>query len=237
MSGRPVVFFHVMKCGGSSVRAALAEGVPGGRAGPGVFELDGRAAKAAAGGTTDDDWQFRDVLLPYVVATARPAVVLGHFRYRDRHAPLLDEAHLVTVLRDPVERLLSLYDYRRYQPGVVLPVSASLEDQLASQRWALEGHRYIDTFGGRDGLDPTSAEAVEATVENLRRFAVVGSVDRLDAFARDVSALLGTPVEIPRLNASPAPADRQVDADVLAQIRAMCAADSQVYERVVGTTE
>lgn len=232
---RPVVFLHVMKCGGSSVRAGLATGLTGHRHGPEVFELDGRAAKTAAGGTVSGDWAFRDALLPYVVATLRPAVIVGHFRYRDRHEPLLDAAHVVTVLRDPVERFLSLYDYRRNRTGVVLPVSRSLEEQITSQRWAREGHRYISTFCGREDLDLRSEEAIAAAVANLRRFAVVGSVERLDAFAEQLSALVGKPLTFPMLNTSPAPAATEPDPDLLAQLRDLCAPDIQVYERVIGS--
>ena len=232
---KPVVFFHVMKCAGSSVRAGLATGLTGQRQGAEVFELDGTAAKAAAGGTVSGDWAFRDVLLPYVVATQRPAVVVGHFRYRDHHAPLLDLAHLVTVLRDPVERLVSLYNYRRHRSGVVLPVSRSLEEQIALQRWDREGHRYISTFCGRDDIDPRSEQAIAAAVANLRRFAIVGSVARLDAFAERVSALVGRPIEFPVLNTRPARAAIGTDPALLALMRDLCAADYAVYEQVLGS--
>lgn len=234
---RPVVFFHVMKCGGMSVRAALAVDIAGHREGPNVFELDGRASKAAAGGSVGADWQFRDALLPYVVTTLRPAVVLGHFRYRAGHEPLFDAAHLVTVLRDPVERLVSLYHYRRHRQGVDLPVSASLEEQISSRRWAIEGHRYVDTFAGRDDVDPRSDEAIALAVDNLRRFAVVGALERLDAFSSDVSTLLGTRVSIPVLNTSPVPdPGTEIDPGLLEQIREMCAVDSQIYEEIIRGT-
>ena len=227
---RPVVFLHVMKCGGSAVRAGLATGLTGARHGPSVFELDGRATKAAAGGNILDDWAFRDALLHYVVATQDPAVVVGHFRYRDAHAPLLERAHVVTVLRDPVERLLSLYRYRRYGAGVDrprprtldLPLSRTLEEQVASDRWVGEGHRYVSTFCGHDGLDPRSDAAIDATVANLRRFALVGVAEDLDRFGEELSAIVGTPIAFPVLNTSPAPVpepSHEVDPAVLTRLR------------------
>ena len=231
---RPVVFFHVMKCAGSSVREGLTMGLAGYRDGPEVFELDGNAAKTAAGGTVSGDLAFRDVLLPYVVATQHPAVVLGHFRYRDYHAPLMEAAHLTTVLRDPVERLVSLHAYRRHQPGVVLPVSRDLREQIASKQWNHEGHRYVSTFCGRDDLDPYSEEAIATAVANLRRFAVVGSVERLDDFAARVSALVGAPIAFPVLNTRPALAVTETDPEFMAVMRDLCAADIAVYEQVTG---
>jgi len=234
---KPIVFFHVMKCGGTSVREGLLSAV-GQRTGPKIFELDGEAAKTAAGGQDPDNWAFRDALLPYVLLASEPAIVLGHFRYRDRYHELLDTAHFVTVLRDPVERLVSLYKYRRYKDGVDVPVSAGFEDFLATPRWAKEGGNYATTFCGRSDLEPGSDEAVAAAVANLRRFAVVGCVERLGEFAQQLTARFGLDVTFPFYNRSPAPevAESQaIEAAVLQRAREICAPDLQVYEQVIPT--
>jgi hypothetical protein len=229
---KPLVFFHVMKCGGTSVRAALATGVAARRNGPDVFELDGEAAKVAAGGTDLDNWTFRDALLPYVLQTLRPPVVLGHFRYRDRYAQVVDSAHFVTVLRDPVERIVSLYKYRRYKADVDVPVSLTFDEFLATKRWAKEGHLYVDTFRGRDDLDSRSDEAVAAAVANLRHFAVVGFLDRLEDFSSRVTECTGKPVTIPIYNTSPAPEDSDIDAAARERAKAVCEPDCRLYEQV-----
>jgi len=230
---KPLVFFHVMKCGGTSVRAGLATGTAGRRHGPEIFELDGAAAGAAAGGGVADDWKFRDALLPYVLATTHPAVVLGHFRYRDRYRDLADGAHFVTVLRDPVDRIVSLYKWRRYKEGITAPVSRSFDQLVASGRWAKAGQAYVDAFCGNDELDPKSEAAAAAAVENLRRFAVVGLIDHLDDFSSRVSACLGRVVSIPVLNRSPAPPDAEIDADARERAKVLCAPDYRVYDQLV----
>jgi Sulfotransferase family len=232
----PLVFLHVMKCGGTSIRSALASAAAGGQEDPRVFELDGQAAIRAVDGDNRRNWAFRDALLRYVLASApRPAVVLGHFRFREEHVASLDSAHFVTVLRDPVDRLVSLYRYRRWKEGVDVPFSGTLAEFLETPRWQKEGHLYVDTFCGRDGLDPRSDEAVDAAVVNLRRFAAVGVLDRLGQFAAAVGSLLGAPVAIPVLNTTPAPAEgAAADADgaELARAREICAPDARVYEAV-----
>jgi hypothetical protein len=233
---RPTVFFHVMKCGGTSVRSGLAASATGSRQGSNVFELDGDAAKAAAAGTNVDNWVFRDALLPYVLVTMRPSIVLGHFRYRDRYLELLDSADFVTVLRDPVERIVSLYKYRRYREGVDIPVSFGFDEFIATPRWAKEGHLCVDTFCGRDDLDPRSDEAVAAAVANLRRFAVVGFIDRLDDFSSAVTSRLGKPVTIPMLNTSPAPADADIEPDALERARLVCAPDIALFEQTLAAS-
>jgi hypothetical protein len=237
---KPVVFLHVMKCGGTSVRYALAMGAAGRLDGPEIFELQGGVANAVIGGTNAENWAFRDALLAYVVRAMHPAIVLGHFRYRDSHRDLLEDAHFVTVLREPVERIVSLYKYRRYKEGVDIPVSVSFADFIATNRWAKEGRKYVETFCGRDDLDMRSDEAVDAAVANLRRMAVVGFTDRLEDFATGVTACLGSPVSIPRFNRSPAPesaaqadvdTDTEIDAATLDHVREVCAPDISVYEQ------
>lgn len=253
---RPVVFFHVMKCGGTSVRAGLSTGainrpplpvlppepgeedaVPEPPSPPTlespIFELSGEAAKAAAGGTNHDNWIFRDALLPYVLEAMQPALVLGHFRYRDRYASLAETNHFVTVLREPVDRIVSLWKYRRYKEGVDVPVSMSFDDFLESRRWSREGHAYVETFCGRSDLDLRCDEAVAATVENLRRFSVVGFTDRLDSFSSLVSEALDSTVTIPMYNLSPAPEDAEISAESMERARVVCEPDSRVYEQVL----
>ena len=230
---KPLVFFHVMKCGGTSVRAGLATGAAGTRRGADVFELDGPAAKAAAGGGLVEEWQFRDALLPYALAAANPAVVLGHFRYRDRYADLERAAHFVTVLRDPVERMVSLYKWRRYKEGIAAPLSRSFDQLVSSGRWAKQGQVYVETFCGRDDLHPRSEEAAAAAVANLRRFAVVGFITHLDDFSAQVSERIGRAVSIPVLNRSPAPPDTEIDAGMLERARVLCEPDYRVYDALL----
>jgi hypothetical protein len=222
-----------MKCGGTSIRWALAQAAAGHATGPGVFELDGQAALDAVGGDNRRNWEFRDALLRYVLSATSPDVVLGHFRFRDEHAAHLASAHFVTVLRDPVDRLVSLYRYRRWKEGVDVPFTGTLAEFLETPRWQKEGHLYVDTFCGRDGLDPRSDEAVTAAVANLRRFAAVGVLERVDGFAAAVGSLLGTPVSIPTYNTTPAPAEAggtEIEPRVLERAREVCGPDVRVYE-------
>jgi hypothetical protein len=169
-----------------------------------------------------------------VLRTTRPRVVLGHFRYRNAYQELMADAHFVTVLRDPLERMVSLYKYRLYKEGVDVPVTGGFDEFIGSSRWAKEGHAYVATFCGDADMDPRSDAAVAAAVDNLKRFAVVGFTEALDDFSRRVGACVGTPVNISVLNTSPAP-PTQLDheiADAADRLREICAPDLRVYECV-----
>jgi hypothetical protein len=137
------------------------------------------------------------------------------------------------MLREPVDRIVSLYKYRRYKEGVDVPVSMSFDEFLDSKRWSREGHLYVDTFCGSDDLEPRSDEAVEAAIANLGRLAVVGRIECPEEFSRRVTELLGAEVSIPVLNQSPAPesaADDEIGAAALERARRVCAPDTRVYE-------
>jgi hypothetical protein len=232
----PVVFLHVMKCGGTSVRAGLSRAI-GGDADHPIFELQGQAVIGVVGGRHADNWQFRNRLLHYLLLGPRPSLVLGHFRYRNEYDELLGAAHFVTVLRDPLERFVSLYKYRRHKDTVDVPVSGSFEQFLETPRWQKQGHVYVTTFSGRDDLDPHSEEAIEQTISNLGRFAVVGDITNVGSFCDGVAAIIKKPVEIPRFNPSPSPAgsgSAEIDPESLARAREICAPDQAVYDAVFG---
>jgi hypothetical protein len=236
----PVVFIHIMKCAGTSVRGGLARGLLGQRTTDALFELDGQAAnEATADATNEANWEFRDALLAYELLTASPQLALGHFRYRSRYAELVPNARFITVLREPVERLVSLYNYRRFRPNVHWPVGMTFDEFLESP-WAAEGHNYVRTFCGRADLDPRSDEAVTAAIDNLRRFAVVGCTSRLDDFAGAISALVGKPVKFPRRNTKDTWSELvdvpDPDPESIERARQICEPDTRVYQALFGET-
>lgn len=233
---RPIVFFHVMKCGGTSVRRSLVDATP--RGPDDVFELHGEAAMAAVGGITHqaENWRFRRELLAYLLHGTPPAVIVGHFRYHHALAPLRDRAHFVTVLRPPVDRVVSLYRYRRYsgrRGGI--PAPDSLRDILDDPGWMSSGHHYVETFCGDPGLDPRSDRAIEAAIENLSSFTIVGDTGAMADFAVRMSAITGGDFAVDHHNASPAPDDLPDPTELRAELDELCAPDRRVYEEVLAS--
>ncbi len=106
--------------------------------------------------------------------------MIGHFWF-GLHEHVSRPSVYVTALRNPVERVLSLYYYTRLQDSISL-------DQFVAE----PPFREIDNDQTRRiaGVDPEigecTPEMLATAKENLRRFAVVGTIERLD----DTLALL-----------------------------------------------
>lgn len=213
-----------MKCGGTSVRAAFRETATS------VFTLHGEAAVEAAGGylAQDENWRFRAELLTYLLEVGEHDTILGHFRYHDRHEAYLGSADFVTVLRQPIDRFQSLYAYRRSRPQATVSAERPLDEVLADPMWQAAGRIYVDTFCGDPTLQPGSAEAVAAAIANLRRLAVVGTLDDMAGFGAAITAATGRPIAVPTRNVGTV--DVAVTDDQRATIEELCRPDQAVYD-------
>jgi hypothetical protein len=239
----PIAFLHVMKCGGTSVRAALQTAAD--RSMTRVFELDGKENNRAARRIRIPTWSMRDAMLVYALHDPRVRVAMGHFRYDEyAHGRELERAHFVTLLRDPFERFVSLFLFRRFN-RTMLRTSPHLDALLTDRegeavRW---GATYVELFRG--GLEPHDRPVdegdVEAACTNLDRFSVVGCLEHLPAFASALRAATGLPVTVGRENpgAAPSAAREELLADdrAVERIRELCEPDRLVYDWIHGRVD
>ena len=189
-SPRAVVFLHLFKCGGTTVIERLRRAVPAER-----FEHV-RNPKA-----------FRAVLSADPARAGTYDVVAGHIdmRLMERHFPT---AHWVTVLRDPVDRMLSQYEH--FRRAAARPDETGTDahhfraafcaDNDLAAFVTSEDPRltvYTRNFmarklagGDDDGVD--EAMLAERALAALGRFALVGTTDTLDGeFLPELDALVG----------------------------------------------
>lgn len=227
-----VLFLHVPKAAGTSYAVALADALGGPSLIPDIPV-----------GITSEEFQQVDVdsLRDY-------AFVAAHVDYGlCRRAPFLRPA---TVVRDPVDRIVSWYHYVLNDDGASLAPWRNLiqrrhltvEEFLLhpSLRW-LHGQAETMQIAGYlwsgDPL-PFIDDFVPTAMANLAAFAHVGLYERLGDSMRLAQAELGldsVPV-LPDRNVSPArPAE--LDPDVRAQVAGLLGMDSAFYPLAVAEFE
>lgn len=228
-----VAFLHVPKAAGTSYLEALAAAIGGRQL---VVRIPGEITSEA----------FQQTLVPE--SLRQYSFVAGHFDYDVcRRAPFLRP---VTVLRDPVDRIVSWYHYtlRSVDEGLA-PWRRFIEDrhlevedfllhpklrwlhgqaqtmQIAGYLWSGEPYPEVDRL-------------VPEAEENLARFAHLGLYERLGDSLRLAQAELGlaSVPTLPDSNVSPA-RGAELDPAVRAEVTEMLGMDSMFYPWAVGLFE
>ncbi len=234
--GQRVVFIHVPKCGGTSVRVALRGAFT--LRGLGAVSLDPVASKQVADWKGEDILDVRERWLLYHLARGRSPLIMGHFPF----SPTLIESsgyRVLTLLRDPVAHLLSEFFYNRDKADnshMGIDRAMTLKDYLATDRAALLGHSYVRYFTDPElRATPQAPEALTAAMANLRRLDVVGTLEHIDAWAARVGEIASRPIQVGRLRATPTSSskrDSEIDDEALAKAAELTAVNRAVYELV-----
>lgn len=216
-----IVYIHVPKCGGSSfgaalrVRFALSQTTI--RLGQGNPLLTGPARILS-------DYADRQKQLRQLMARG-VRMISGHVQYQPE-LPARGYA-FVTLLRDPVDRFVSHYNYlQRKHPDPAR--AATLQAFLDTSDAARLATQYLFYFAGQDTGDRDTR--IDRAIANLGRFDVVGDLNDTDAFVCDLRGLIRGPLPQWRRNA--APARTTVPDHLRPQIETLCAPDIAIYKAV-----
>jgi hypothetical protein len=195
-----IVFLHVPKCGGNSLRLALRDVYRGPFSGGSRHRMhvspEGSRRAAESQGVAVD--AFRDALLRYHLAESKLRLFTGHFPWPEGLLEEFPDVSLVTSLRDPVAHFLSCY-YEARESG---RTSESLEAFLEGRDARRIGARFVQAFGGSLGASELDSEAAQqAARERLARVTVVGLLEDLSGFAADFRRRFGVRLRFPHANA------------------------------------
>lgn len=237
---QPVFFLHITKCGGTSLRAAMLNALTQrGAADAALHQLDAPFSAQIARTANLETMDVRDLLLASTLNTPGIEFVAGHYRYTDAlHEPLLSRAMFITVLREPVDRFLSLYYYNHYKSGGHGHEPLSLEDYITRPRARRSAEDYVRLFRGTgvDHREFASDQDVDAAIRNLQRFDLVGELKQQETFCASLSEMTGLEVKLPLLNRSPAPAKTRhqtLPKALQDEITRLCAPSTAVYDAVM----
>jgi len=171
-SGPVVLFLHIPKAGGQTLGEVVYEHTRAADA-PEDDVLKAGVAYLTYGFLKERPLAVPGYALPLL---RRPDLraVIGHFWY-GLHEHVARPAVYVTALRNPVERVVSLYYYPQLHGAMTL-------DAFVAE----PPFREVDNDQTRRiaGVDPEiggcTPEMLDLAKENLRRFSVAGTIERLD---------------------------------------------------------
>lgn len=232
------VFFHLPKCGGTSVAEAMYATVPFSQR---IGVLDAvstrRAAAMAIHGRDDPFLCHEDLPNGQQVFDLREQLQLQHMAWDTwlihghvLHSEMAMKAfgdlyRYVTLMRDPVERMIS--NFGMAQRTGVFP--GEIDDYLESGVARSHSQVFLRYLYGQNAIsDDQIPQAVDIAKERLSMFALIGFLDDLDGFSRRYRDIFGVTLKIRRLNAAPGKRPEIGDAQ-RARIAEMCAPDTEIY--------
>ena len=241
---RAVIFLHVPKTGGSTLRDLFAR----------RFDRDevwtppvgrGKAERryiqyvqgaedrpGSVGGPTDFHRRYRRMLADLSPAELeRIRLLVGHFWY-GVHEVLPFPADYVTMLRAPIPRVLSLYAHRTAHHGV----EKGLGEYVAEGRdWELDNGQTRRLAGASSGEDPRFVPATAGLLDrakaNLETVRVAGVTERFDEFLALLRIELGWRpfAYFPRNVSDGRPRESDLDPAILDAIRQRNALDLELH--------
>lgn len=237
--GNAVIFIHVPKCGGTSIRTAFRRAIA--LHGLNAASLDEKASTRAAEALNDDPLALRERWMLYQVASARVAYIDGHFPWSPALGELAGNYRVVTMLREPRSHFLSTFFYNRDKASrahLTIDPGTTLREFVGSDRARAIGAMFVRYFTDPHLRSvPTKSDAINAACRNLMTVDVVGTLDQVDDWADDVGQLIGRRLKIGNERVSPTPLarrDAEIDAEVLGTIDEICRPNRAVYEAARG---
>jgi hypothetical protein len=232
-----LLFMHIAKTGGTSMRKALADAYrPEERAF--IYEPADLRGAVRADAFCELPSQQRNAY----------RLLMGHFPY-GLHECLDRPFRYATVVRDPVDRVVSLYYHYRHLRGLriggrarqeqtkLLAANMSLQDWVFGQQRLATDNGMVRNLAGRRRVpfgrcpDDLLDEALEHVERHFGLVLTVGQLDASPPLLRDLTGRDVRPVGRDNVNAKRSRLG-DLDPEVLRRIRELNRLDVELYDRI-----
>lgn len=176
---------------------------------------------------------YREELLLYYMCNDAVKYVSGHFGFSSTiHKYFSGQYAFITLMRDPVDRIISLYYYNRYHSNAKCGFS-DLKSYLKLRGEQNRGY-YVRMLGGLAAdRDYTSRDAIARAKQNLHKFALIGCLEYLEDFIQRFECQFHQKLRVRKLNQSPRPLNiREETENMRTEIEKICSADIEIYNYV-----
>lgn len=236
-----IVFHHIPKCGGTSIVTGLVltyyplrflkyrkQGFPG--------NLNSRAASVIAEQSGVNRYEFRRQLLSYFIEKADSAFISGHYPFdKDLFEKNKNEWNFITLLRDPAARWYSEYFWNRYKNHEYQKTELSMEEYIESDQGRINARSFTNFLSHSDRhSDIPTQEDVNESINALGKMKVVGCLEHMDVFQRDMKVAFGRKPLIFNRNTSPASAEQKIlpdkDSVLHKKVLTLTQGDQEIYQ-------
>lgn len=233
------VFFHMPKCGGTSLSEAMYATVPFNERIGVIDAVSTRRAAAMLNFDKNDAFLcHEDLDTGQLTFDLREGLFLQHMAWDTMliHGHVLwsekadthfrDTYKYVTLLRDPVARTVS--NYRMTQRSGV--TDGDLDSYLQSDVARRHARVYLRYLAGRNDIPEEDVPAaLELAKERLSRFALVGFLEETDVFMQKYRDLFGVRLRMAKLNSAPDRKPAYSEAQ-MQRFTELCAPDIAIHE-------
>lgn len=254
-NSKKLMFLHMPKAGGTSLRNALSIAL-GGR--PQTIDIGQlrKSLRSLSSFETEDrgfysaSGNYQEFLLTYYL-NHNMSFISGHFTLSNKTLDMFGGKYVfITCLRDPVERFISQYLYDKLlelksngQANLEITddaIESELQHYLQSWRAWFVSHIYIWMLGGHKYTHELNSTLAKTTAkENIARFDLVGFTDALPDFTDRLGKLIHRKLKIKVDNSTKKKSlDNAIDLasyralftpEVKEQIRELCKDDYEIY--------